>query len=439
MSTLSSEMPMVLPTRSRPTIIFGLVVVLLSLGGFLLWAVTAPLAEAVVASGMIKVDSSRKQLQHLEGGIVKEILVRDGDRVKRGDVLVRLDETRAAASLAILRDGYDSASAQEARLVAERDGLSEIAFPESLLARGKNPNVAEIIKSQRALLDARRSALNGEVQILEQQVAHLREDITGLKAQIGAKQRQLGFVRDELGSVRKLLKKGMGGKQRVLELEREAARLQGERAEHESAIAAAETQISGKELEIYQVSNSFRENVVNELKQVQAEIYDFRERLNAAEHVYGQTEVKAPVDGVVVSTGVHTIGGVVSPGETLLELVPVNDKLIVEARVDPQDIDKVRLGLPAGVKFTAFNQRKTPELAGELRYVSADVLQDPQTGTSYYVARVEVPESEVERLGDKQLQPGMMAEVFMRTGERTMADYLLQPLQDSFRRAWLEE
>lgn len=427
-----------LPTQPRATIVFGLIVVCLTLGTFTTWAVLAPLAEAVVATGMIKVDSSRKQIQHLEGGIVKEILVRDGDQVKLGDTLVRLDETRAASSLAILRDAHDAALAQEARLIAERDGLEEIAFPDGLWQRREQPTVAEIINSQIALKDARHSAVQGEVSILNKQVALLYKDIAGLKAQILSKGRQLAFVRDELDSVRGLLSKGLGGKQRVLELEREAAKLQGEQAEHRSAIAAAETQISGKELEVYQVGNSFRENVVSELKQVQSEIFDLRERLNAAEHVFGHTEVKAPVDGVVVGSGVHTIGGVVAPGETLLELVPLNDKLIVEARIDPQDIDKVVLGLPAGIKFTAFNQRTTPELAGTLRYVSADTLLDPQTGQGYYIARIEVPESEVERLG-KPLQPGMISEVFIRTGERTMADYLLQPLRDSFRRAWLEE
>lgn len=428
-----------IPTSSGATIVFGMLLIGASIGGFSAWATMAPLAEAVVASGTIKVDSSRKQIQHLEGGIVKEILVRDGDHVARGDTLLRLDETRAAASLAILRDGYDSALAQEARLIAERDAATEIRFPEHLTSRSDMETVAEILNAQKALRNARHDAIAGQVEILRKQIAHLREDIVGLEAQIAAKTRQLSFVRDELASVRKLLKKGLSGKQRVLELERELARLQGERAEHQSDIAAAETQISAKELEIHQVSNSFRENVVSELKQVQAEIFDFRERLNAAEHVFSQTEVRAPVDGVVVGSGVHTIGGVISSGETLLELVPLNDELIVEARVDPQDIDKVKLGLPAGVKFNAFNQRTTPELAGTLRYVSADALQDQQAGTSYYVARIEVAENEVKRLGDRRLQPGMMAEVFIRTGERTMADYLLQPLRDSFRRAWLEE
>lgn len=428
-----------LPVSPRATILFGLALVLLSLGGFVLWAAFAPLAEAVVASGTIKVDSSRKQIQHLEGGVVKEILVRDGDQVAQGDVLVRLDETRAAASLAILRDGYDAALAQEARLLAERDDLDGIVFPERMTTRGDDANVAEILKSQTILWEARQSALKGEVQILEKQGAQLRGNIDGYRAQIEARKRQLTFIQDELGSVRELHKKGMGGKQRVLELDREVAKLDGELAHLQSQMAAAETEISLKELEVFQVGKRFRSSVVDELKKVQAEIYDFRERLNAAEHVYGQTEVRAPVDGVVVGSGVHTIGGVISSGETLLELVPLNDRLVVEARIDPQDIDKVGAGLPADIKLTAFKQRTTPELAGQVQYVSADSLQDPQSGMVYFVARIEVGLQEVKRLGDKKLQPGMTAEVFIRTGERTMADYLLQPLKDSFRRAWLEE
>ena len=428
-----------LPIQPRATIFFGFVMVLLMLGGFVTWATLAPLAEAVVASGMVKVDSSRKQIQHLEGGIVKDILVRDGDHVTQGDILVRLDETRAAASVAILRDGHAEAVAQEARLLAERDNLENIVFPEALMARSGDPKVRGVLNSQKILWEARRSALEGEVQILEKQVAQLREDIVGYQGQIAAKSKQLAFVRDELGSVRELQKKGLSGKQRLLELEREAADLEGDRAELKSQISATETEIARKELEIFQVGKSFRQIVVDELKKVQAGINDFRERLNAAEHLYSQTEVRAPVDGVVVGSGVHTIGGVIPPGGTLLELVPVNDKLIIEAKINPQDIDKVQAGLPVGIKLTAFNQRTTPELAGELRYVSADVLQDPQNEMTYFVSRIEVPEEQVKRLGDKELQPGMMAEVFIRTGERTMADYLLQPLEDSFRRAWLEE
>lgn len=428
-----------IPVNARGPIVLGLLIVLVGIGGFIAWAVAAPLAQAVVASAMIKVDSNRKQIQHLEGGIVKEILVRDGDQVSKGDVLVRLDETRAAASLAIVQDGYDAARAQEARLIAERDGLADILFPDELRDRAAYPKIVEILKSQQALYAARQAALTGQVEILDKQIAHLREDIGGLKSQKGAKSRQLSFVRDELESMRALLKKGLTGKQRVLELERETARLEGERGEHQSEIAAAETAIAEKELQAYQVQKGFKEDVVNELKQVQGEIFDYRERLNAAQHVFGQTEVRSPVDGVVVGSGIHTIGGIVGPGDTLLEIVPDNDQLIVEARLDPQDIDSVHPDLPAGVKFTAFNQRTTPEVAGTVKYVSADALQDPQTGLAYFLARIEVSEQQLVRLGDKRLQPGMMAEVFIRTGKRTPADYLLEPLQASFRRAWLEE
>jgi HlyD family type I secretion membrane fusion protein len=417
-----------------------LLVVFLGVGGFGFWAATVPLAEAVVASGMIKVDSNRKQVQHLAGGIVKEILVNDGDQVRQGDILLRLDETQAATSLAILRDGYDAAIAQEARLKAERDDSESIVFPEEMTNRHGDPKIREIIKAQSALFQARNSALAGKVQILERQIAHLREDIQGLKAQKSAKSRQLGFVYDELKSMQVLLEKGMTGKQRVLELEREAARLEGEHGEHQSAIAAAKTSISVKELEIYQVEKSFRESLVNELKEVQAEIFDFRERLNSARHVFQQTVVRSPVDGVVVDSGVHTIGGVVNPGETLLEIVPLDDDLIIEARIDPQDLENLKPGLPAAVKITAFKQRETPELAAVLKYLSADALQDQYTGQAYFIARLEVPASELLLLGvNQKLQAGMLADVFIRTGERTALKYLIQPLRDSFRRAWLEK
>jgi HlyD family type I secretion membrane fusion protein len=428
-----------LPDNPRTTILFGMAVVFFFLGGFFVWAVFAPLSEAVVATGVMKVDSSRKQIQHLEGGIVKEILVRDGDRVSQDEILLRLDKTRASASLVILQDGYDAAAAQEARLLAERDGLETIAFPHHLTTRADDPKVSGILQSQRALWDARGGSLEGEIEILQKQIAELQEDIGGFKAQIKAKHRQLSFVNDELDSLRELQKKGLTGKQRLLELERVAAELEGDQAELRSRIGATETEIARKELEIFQVSKNIRQSVVDELKTVQAEIFDLRERLNAAEHVFDQTEVRAPVAGIVVGTGVHTIGGIISPGQTLLELVPINDSLIVEAKIDPQDIDNVRLGLPAGIKLTAFNQRNTPELAGEVVYVSADSLIDERSGTTYFVSRVQVSEDEVKRLQGRELQPGMMTEVFIRTGERTMADYLTKPLRDSFRKAWLEE
>ncbi len=428
-----------IPTNPTKPIIAGVLVIVLAIGGFGVWAVLSPLSKAVVAPGVVKVDSNRKQIQHLEGGVVKEILVHDGDEVKAGDVLVRLDKTRAEASLTILDDGFNSAIAQRARLASERDKLERVKFPEFLVKHQDNVKISEILKTQEALFKARRMAVRGQVRIIKKQIANLREDASGLRAQKAAKTRQIGFTQDELKSLQELLKKGLTGKQRVLELEREVARLEGEYGEHVSAIAAVGTAIAEKELEIYQVENAFQENIANELKQVQTEIYDYQERINAADHVFEQTVVRSPVDGVVMDSGVHTIGGVVGPGEVLLEIVPGKDKLIVEARIDPKDIDDIQAGLPAGIKITAFNQRNTPELQGKLSYVSADALQDEQTGQTFFIAKVHITESELKRLKDQQLQPGMMAEVFIRTGERTPADYLIQPLRDSFRRAWLEE
>lgn len=428
-----------IPVNAFRSIVAGVLVILLGLGGFFMWAYYSPLSRAVVAPGVLKVDSSRKQIQHLDGGIVTEILVRDGDHVKAGDVLVRLDETRAEASMTILNDSLLTALAQRARLVSERDGMQKVIFSELLTSRSDDTKTHEILTAQEALFETRRMALRGQTQIIEKQIAHLEENVSGLESQMSAKQRQLGFTQDELISLRELFKKGLIGKQRVLELEREAARFEGEYGEHQSEIAAAGIAIAEKELEIYQVAKAFNESVANELKQVQAEIFDYQERFNAADHVLGQTVVRSPVDGVVISSGVHTIGGVVGPGTTLFEVVPGQDKLIVEARIDPSEIDDIQTGLPAGIKITAFNQRNSSEISGELSYVSADVLQDPQTGSFFFIAKVKLVETDYDQLVERRLQPGMMAEVFIRVGERTPVDYLMQPLKDSFRRAWLEE
>ncbi len=432
-----------IPTDPRKTIVAGLLVILFAFGGFTVWASYAPLSRAVVSSGVLKVDSSRKKIQHAEGGVVEEIFVRDGDKVKRGDVLVRLDKTKAGASLSILIDSFDAANAQYARLIAERDNLDEIVFPEELLHRsqqngGKN-KASEILKTESMLFQARRSSLLGQIAIFKKQVVSINRDIAGLEAQKASKLKQRSFVTDELNSLKSLRKEGLIGKTRVLELEREAARLQGEYGEHQSDIASKETAIGEKELEIYQLDKNFKEEVVKELKAVQEELYDLQERKNAADYVMEQIEIRSPVDGTVVNSNLHTIGGVIAPGSILLEIVPENDKLIIEAKIDPKDIDDLHIGLPAGVKITAFNQRRTPELNGKLSYLSADSLVDEKSGMNFFYAKITLSEDEVSRLGDEKLQPGMMADVFIRTGQRTPAEYLMRPMRDSFRRAWLEE
>lgn len=415
----------------------GIAIIAVTFGGAALWSALVPLSSAVIAPGLIKVDSSRKKIQHLEGGVVKEILVRDGDAVKAGQVLIRLDQTRADASHGVLQSGLDAALAQQARLIAEQDGHGSIQFPPELLARKDDPKVAELIKSQISLFHARRGSLQGQLSILDKQVVFLQNGIEGLNAQQLAKEEQLKSQRSELDGYSEA--RGMVEKNRIRAIEREISRLDGERAEHVSDIAKTRTSISEKELEKFQIRKRFREEVGEELRKVQTEINDFLERVGAAEHVLAQTDIKAPVDGTVVDSRIHTPGGVIGPGELLLEIVPANDRLVLEARARPEDIDRLRVGLPAGIKLSAFDQRTTPELEGRVSYVSADTIEDAKSGIAYFLIKVEVPESELKRLQGRTIQPGMMADVFVRTGERTFFGYLMDPLIDSFNKAWREK
>jgi HlyD family type I secretion membrane fusion protein len=294
--------------------------------------------------------------------------------------------------------------------------------------------------AQQSLFGARRSSLEGQIRIVDQQIANLEQEIVGLQAQLAAKERQIGIAKGEVGDLRKLLERGMAERTRVLAIERELAELEGRRGEHVSAIAAAKSRIAEKELQKFQLRKAFHEEVVGDLRQVQTEVFDLADRIQAARHTLEHTDIRAPVDGTVVDLRAHTVGGVIGPGSTVLEIVPTQDRLIIEARINPKDIDVVQTGQDAGVKLTAFKQRTTPELNGRVTYVSADALEDRKTGEPYFLARIEVPEYELARLEEgKKAQPGMMAEVYIRTGEKTAAEYLIQPLLDSVRRAWREE
>jgi HlyD family type I secretion membrane fusion protein len=391
-----------------------------------------------VASGIVKVDSSRKRIQHQEGGVIREIHVRDGARVKAGEVLVTLDETRAGASFGVLQAEYDSSLAEQARLVAERDDKPSIQWPAELQARAGDPKVAEIMQSQRTLFEARRTSLAGQIGILERQIVSKQSEIQGLVAQQQSKETQLASMRTELAGLTDLVGKGMVEKTRIRNVEREIARLEGERGEHVSNIAALRSQIAEKELQKFQIRKGFREEVVGDMKAAQSAGFDITQRMSAAKYVLENTEIRSPVDGTVVDLKAHTEGGVIAPGEVLMEIVPSGDRLMVEARVRPEDIDRVHTGLEAGVRLHAFDRRKTPEVSGSVTYVSADVIEDPKLGMAYFMVRVEVSPAEMARLGDNRVQPGMLADVFVRTGERTFLGYLLEPITSSFSKAWRE-
>lgn len=415
----------------------GALIIAATFGVAILWSALAPLSSAVVAPGLVKVDSNRKKIQHLEGGVIQQIFVRDGDRVKAGQTLIRMDKTRADASHGVLRVGSDAAIAQQARLIAERDGLP-FNVPPELSAKSDDPKVNEVIEYQSMLYKARRTSLEGQLSMIDKQIVFLHKGIEGLAAQQRSKEEQLQSHKAELEGLKGLLEKGMVEKTKFRNVEREISRLEGERAEHISDIAKSRANISEKELGKFQIKKNFLEQVGEELRKIQGEVNDYSERMNAAQHTLEQTEIKAPVDGTVVDLRTYTTGGVVSPGELLMEIVPTNDRLIVEAKSRPEDVDRLRVGLPAGVKITAFDQQSMPELNGTLHYVSADIIEDPKSGTAYFLLKIEIPAVELKRLDGKKLQPGMTANVFVRTGTRTFLEYLFDPLLSSFEKAWRE-
>jgi HlyD family type I secretion membrane fusion protein len=434
----STSTPPQAPVSTRRSVLAGLAVVCFTFGGFFGWAAYAELSSAVIASGTVMVDSNRKAIQHMEGGIVKEILVRNGDAVATGALLLRLDETRARASLAIVQSKLDQALASEARLLAEREVAESIVVPAAFAGREADPQLQEILHGQESQFQARRETLQGETGIYEQRIAQIDEQITGFRAQQQSKSRQIELINEELAGLKTLLAKGFAEKPKVLALEREAARLGGERGELIAEIASAKTSISEAKLQILQLRKDFREQVEQELREVRAEILDLRERVAAASFVLDHLEVRAPEDGVVVGLQVHAHGQVVRPGQTILEMVPIDDQLVVEAKVRPVDIDNLAIGLEADVLFTAFPQRTTPRLLGSVVYVSADRFEDERSGEAYYLARISVSEAEAARLGERKLHPGMPADVMIKTGERTALDYLVQPLRESIMRAWRE-
>jgi HlyD family type I secretion membrane fusion protein len=405
--------------------------------GFGGWAATAPIESAAIAPGTVSVESNRKTIQHLEGGIVREILVRDGDAVTAGQVLMRLDETQPGATLDILNARYDVAGAEFSRLAAERDGLKETIFPDWLTARRTDPAVATILENQRNIFAARRDAVTSQTAILQQRIAQLEEEIRGVEGRIAASARQSALIADELAGVRTLYEKGLMQKPRLLELERRAAEIDGTLASDRAAIARARQQIGEARLRISELRTTQVNEAAARIGELQGELLDLTERIRAATDVRGRTEIRAPQDGTVVGLSVHTPGGVIAPGERLLDIVPSGDRLIVEARVDPQDIDIVRAGLEARVRFTAFTQRNLVPVPGTVSWVSADHIADERTGTAYFLARIALAEDD-PALGGNKLYPGMSAEVLIVTGSRTALEYMLQPLTDTLRRAFRE-
>jgi len=417
----------------------GTVTVLLFFGAFGAWSAIAPLSSAALAPGVVKVDTNRKTVQHLEGGIISEILVREGDQVKAGQTLVRLDETQARASIDLLHGRRNAAVAMQARLIAQRDGLSAVVYPDDLLAHKDDPKVSEVISGQNSIFETQQRALSEQVAILGQRISQLAEERRGLEGQLKSEKDQLALVEEEVKGLETLVAKGFARKPRLLELKRRRAEIEEELSQRRSAIAQSRQETLTAQLKIQELRTRFMDDTLKQLREVQQEVFDLKERVAANRDVLQRTTIVAPQNGTVVGLQVHTIGGVVGPGAAVLDIVPSQEMLVVEAQVDPKDIDSVKKGLPASVRFGAFNLRDTPPVDGYVDFVSADRFSDPQNGQVYFQARIILPEDALAVLDGRELVSGMQADVMIVTGERTALDYLLAPLLRSVERSFREE
>jgi HlyD family secretion protein len=423
----------------RRHMIAGLTIVIVLVCGMGGWAATTQLAGALIAPGSVVVDSNVKKVQHPTGGVVGEVRVRDGDRVKAGDIVVRLDETVTRANLAIVTKGLDELSARKARLVAERDGADNITFPADLLKRQSEPDTAAAIASERKLFELRRNARNGQRAQLRQRVQQLSEEIAGLTAQQAAKSREITLIERELVGVRDLFQRNLVQINRLTQLERESTRIEGERGQIIASIAQAKGKIAELELQILQIDQDLSSEVAKEMRDVDGKLGEFVERKVTAEDQLKRIDIRAPQEGTVFQSNVHTVGGVITPADTIMLIVPDADKLTVEAKVNPQDIDQLQIGQKALLRFTTFNQRTTPEIYGIVNRISADISTDQRTGMNYYTVRISLPPEEVAKLGEVKLVPGMPVEAFVQTGERTVMSYLVKPLYDQITRAFREK
>ncbi|HEY8337773.1 MAG TPA: HlyD family type I secretion periplasmic adaptor subunit [Tardiphaga sp.] len=431
------------PTGSHRSIrlhlILGLVVVLVLAGGIGGWASTAQISGALIAPGAVVVDSNVKKVQHPTGGVVGELRARDGDVVKAGDIVVRLDDTVTKAGLAIVTKNLNGLWARAARLEAEQRGAERITFPTVLLEQIADDDVKNVIASETKLFNVRSTGRIGQKAQLRERIAQLNEEIGGLTAQETAKTREIELVEKELVGVRGLYNQQLVQISRLTVLERDAARLAGERAQFMAARAQARGKITETELQIIQIDKDLVSEVSKDLRETNDKIGEFVERKVTAEDQLRRIDIRAPQDGMVLQSTVHTVGGVITAGDAIMLIVPQTDSLSVEARVNPQDIDKLVIGQKTLLRLSAFNQRTTPELNGVVTRVSPDVTTDQRTGQSYYTIRISMPPEEIARLGDVRLIPGMPVEAFVQTGDRTMLAYLVKPLSDQLMRAFREK
>lgn len=437
--TLEGEYAEKLPTSDKGYRRLGMVILLIAFGGFGTWALTASLAVAVVAPGSVSMESFKRTVQHLEGGIVEQLLVEDGDKVQAGDPLVILSDTQPRSQLDIIRSQYLINRAVEIRLLAEQGGAETLIFPDELTDSDRK-RVQEVLAVQRDLFNARRQSLRSTLESLDEQANQMGEQARGLEEQIRINQRRVASLQEEAEDFRSLFREGLGNNQRIRELERQVLEYQGLVSQYHSEIARLKSQISENQMHKEVRRQEFQSGIGEELRNAQGHIAEAEERINSYTDQVDRTTVMAPVTGTVVGLVVHTEGGVIRPGDPIMDIVPSNDGFVVEARVPNRDIDNIFTGQSATIRFSAFNQRLTNEIAGEVIHISADSFEDEATGQMYYKARVSVTdEGEKDMTEQMQLLSGMPAEVLIKTGERNFASYIAKPITDMLARAIREE
>lgn len=425
--------------RLRRPIRLGSIVVLVLVFGLLLWAAVAPIAGAVVASGTVRVENNSKTLRHREGGVVRRILVREGQRVRRGQVLMRFDPVQGQASVDIFQGAYDSALANAARFQAEAANAGTITFPPELLARQADPQVAALLEGQRSLFLTRIALYRSQATVLAGQARQLETQIQGMRAQAASSDSQSALIDDELAGVKELNDLGYAPRNRLLALQRSAAGIKGQRGSITADIARARQAIGETRLQIAQLADKRQTEAAEGLRIAQEKLTDAGPKLRATSSSLSETVIRAPVDGFVFGLTQFTEGGVAGPGDVLMQIVPTGAPLTITVRVPPNDISDVRVGLPARVTLSAYNPRTTPQVDGEVTLVGADAQVDEATKATFYVAQVKVdPKALAEAGPNVRLTPGMPAVVSIVTGSRTVLDYLLAPFTDAMRTAMRE-
>ena len=423
-----------LETDVRPLVRIGLLILILGVGSVFLWAATARINSAATASGVGAPFSGRQSVQHLEGGIIRDILVRNGARVQGGDVLIRLDDTRARASFDLLNNRYLNALATQARLIAERGGKDRIQFPAPLY----DPKYAGIVESQETLFQSRMNAFRGELELYDERIKELRREIIGTQEQKTASEQQVGIVKEELAMVKPMVDLGYARRTRLLQLESRLVEVLGNIGRFSADIARIEQQIQQVKSSQAQLTRDNLQTINTELRDIQGEISDLNERLRSAEDILVRSDIKAPRSGTVTNLQFSTVGGVIPPGAQVLEIVPQDDKLVIEARVSPNDIDVVHEGLEVNIRVTAFSQRWFAPVKGVVADVSPDRLTDPE-GRPYFQAMIEIDSESLAEHEGMILSPGMAAQLEIVTGARTILAYLFAPITDSFDRAFREQ